>query len=339
MIGSRRGRPLRFVGAVATGWIGLRAALLWPASGPALSTGAWPVSPPSAPVPTVSSKAPTIVRIVAMPSARGGRPRGLTLPARSAARSAALIAPLPEAAALPPAAHDEGSTSTLRSLPQGIAPAAAPRLPGRDRWRASGWLVVRPGRGLGVAPGAGQLGGSQYGVRLLYGVSPGGHLAAYARLAGPLQGRGAEAAIGFEWQPGRAPVRLAIEQRFGLDGVEDAPGGGVVAGIDHGIAQGFRLEAYGQAGMILRARRAPYADGAVRLTGEIAHGRRTALALGIGAWGAAQRESQRLDIGPSLVADVPIGAVHARLALDWRQRIAGGARPGSGLALTLGSDF
>ncbi|MFN7029598.1 MAG: hypothetical protein ACK4PC_09535 [Sphingopyxis sp.] len=29
----------------------------------------------------------------------------------------------------------------------------------------------------------------------------------------------------------------------------------------------------------------------------------------------------------------------SRIALDWRQRIAGDARPASGLALTLASDF
>jgi hypothetical protein len=61
--------------------------------------------------------------------------------------------------------------------------------------------------------------------------------------------------------------------------------------------------------------------------------------LGGGAWGAAQRDAQRFDIGPSATLALPLGKQNVRLALDWRQRIAGDARPGSGLALTLGSDF
>ncbi|VVT20968.1 hypothetical protein SPHINGO361_150133 [Sphingomonas sp. EC-HK361] len=60
---------------------------------------------------------------------------------------------------------------------------------------------------------------------------------------------------------------------------------------------------------------------------------------GLGAWGGAQREASRLDIGPSIVALVPVGRQRARLTIDWRQRVAGNARPGSGLALTIGADF
>lgn len=337
MTGPRRGRPLRFVGAVATGWIGWRVVMLWPVAVPALSSGAMLVPPLPRTVPATLRRPAPVVAALGLPPVRtSGTPRATTAAGSS---TPALVLPLPAAAALPQERGEVASSPTGPSLPPGIALGAAARLPGRDHWQASSWLVVRPGRGLGAAPGAGQLGGSQYGVRLVYGLRQDRRLAAYGRLAGPIHGRGAEAAIGIEWQPLRAPVRLSIEQRFGLDGVQDAPGGGVVAGLDRGIAPGMRLEAYGQAGMILRAEHAPYADGAVRLTAEIAHGPRTALALGVGAWGAAQRESQRLDIGPSLVANLPIGTVRARLALDWRQRIAGGARPGSGLALTLGSDF
>ncbi|MDF7777793.1 hypothetical protein P1X14_21235, partial [Sphingomonas sp. AOB5] len=63
------------------------------------------------------------------------------------------------------------------------------------------------------------------------------------------------------------------------------------------------------------------------------------LSLGGGIWGAAQRDAQRLDIGPSAALAVPVAGQNLRIALDWRQRVAGDARPGSGLALTIGSDF
>ncbi len=346
MTGVRRGRPLRFVGAVAFGWIGVRVAMLWPAPPPALPAVLPATLRPSLrllPPPAASAEA-SRGRAVSEAGATGSRAGGAR-PVRSRPATGgtvpphlpALVAPLPDAVALPPAVPPAMPSAQGRAE-AGVSAVALP-LPRRDHWQASSWLVLRPGRGLGAAPAASQLGGSQYGVRLAYGLGPGRRLAAYGRLAGPLRGTGAEAAFGVEWQPGRAPVRLSIEHRFGLDGIHDGPGAGVVAGLDRGIAPGFRLEAYGQAGMILRAERAPYADGAVRLAREVAHGRRSVLALGVGAWGAAQREGQRVDIGPSLVAVVPIGSVRARLALDWRQRIAGDARPGSGLALTLGSDF
>ncbi|WP_139810160.1 hypothetical protein [Sphingomonas azotifigens] len=206
-------------------------------------------------------------------------------------------------------------------------------------WRASGWLVVRPGRGIGAAPTASQIGGSQFGVRLRYALDRADRLAAYGRIAGPAQGRGTEAALGVEWQPTALPVRLTVEQRFGLDGMRGGPGIGVVAGTDRRLLGGVRLEGYGQAGMIARAQVEPYADGALRVTVPAARRRDVRLAIGMGAWGAAQRETQRLDLGPSIVAGLPIGPVQARLILDWRQRVMGDARPGSGAALTLASDF
>ena len=55
--------------------------------------------------------------------------------------------------------------------------------------------------------------------------------------------------------------------------------------------------------------------------------------------GGAQRGAARVDIGPSAGLVVPVGASAVRVTLDWRQRIAGDAAPGSGPALSIGSDF
>jgi hypothetical protein len=223
------------------------------------------------------------------------------------------------------------------ALPPTAQPQALP--PSPSRWSASAWLVARAGTGLGAAPGTGQLGGSQAGLRIAWLAWPDQRLAAFARLVTPLRGKGAEASLGVEWQPTSAPVRLVAERRFGLDGTRGGPGLGVIAGFDGAVVPGFRLESYGQAGAIRRARTEPYADGAVRATRTMAESGGVRLALGGGAWGAAQRDAQRLDIGPSATLALPLGKQNVRLALDWRQRIAGDARPGSGLALTLGSDF
>lgn len=224
--------------------------------------------------------------------------------------------------------------------PASLAPAlftAAPQRragPVADRWSAGAWVTMRPGNGLGAAPG-GQLGGSQAGLRLAYMLDPKRRITLFGRVVTPLSGPGREATLGVEWQPTRAPVRLVAEQRFALDGGKGGPGLAMVAGLDRDIA-GFRLESYGQAGAIHRERVEPYADGAARATRRIGH---SGIALGLGAWGAAQRNAARFDIGPSATLAVPIAGRDLRFAIDWRQRVAGTARPGSGIALTLGSDF
>lgn len=330
-----RGRPLRFVGAVGLGWIGLRIGLL-----------GWEQTdlPPS--VRAVSTRyaggsgattSPWIIRA----AERMVPPSAAALPAPTRQEESAALA----TAAMPIAegaiAETQGAGAASIRVAAAVLPPQVPVLtpsPVRRRWTGSAWLAFRPGQGIGVAPTAGQLGGSQYGVRLVRVLDAERKVAVFGRVTGPLRGFGAEAALGLEWRPLAAPVRIAIEQRFGLDGTRGGPGIGVVTGLDREIA-GFRLETYGQAGVILRERAEPYADGALRLTRAVTIGGRAVPAIGIGAWGAAQRGARRLDIGPTVVAGLTIDGLRARIALDWRQRVAGTARPGSGVALTLGSDF
>lgn len=329
-----RGRPLRFVGMVVCGWIGMRLVVLGSVPTQAPSPSPSPRGPAAArpvlPVPLAPIARQEAVHALA-PAARPGKVRSLA----AAATAIPMLADAPRLEDVKPAE----ATAAPRLPVASVLPSTSPIAMRRPRWQASAWLVLRPGRGVGAAPGAGQIGGSQYGIRLRHPLDRRARIAAYGRIAGPVRARGAEAALGIEWQPFRANLRLAAEQRIGLDGGGGGPGIGMVAGVDRRLLGAFRLEAYGQSGILARTRVEPYADGALRITRPAATGRRTSLAIGIGAWGAAQRDAQRLDIGPSLVAELPIGAAHARLALDWRQRIAGGARPGSGVALTLGSDF
>lgn len=336
-----RGRPLRFVATVFLGWIAVRAIMF-----------SWSSAPPWKPPPRAKADRATAglsrrplprrqpvhprVRLAATTHvlqrfADEAGSRRLSAPIRLLIRQDPLREHPPREEVQPDAA------TTPLSFPHLSHEITGPV--SHRRWRASGWLVVRPGRGIGAAPAASQIGGSQFGVRLRYALDRADRLAAYGRIAGPVQGRGTETALGVEWQPTALPVRLTFEQRFGLDGMRGGPGIGVVAGTDRRLLGGMRLEGYGQAGMIVRAQVEPYADGALRVTVPAARRHDAHLAIGMGAWGAAQRETQRLDLGPSIVAGLPIGPVHARLILDWRQRVMGNARPGSGVALTLASDF
>jgi len=330
-----RGRPLRFLAMVAIAWTGARVAMLWPQAG----------------------TLPAAIQ-AALPIARA-EPLTLAPPARQAVAAKhapqKTYAPTPPSYRLPLGDDDPRVQLALMALAQygeaepvlpsfagSPAPTALPSLamptperldPLPYRWSLSLWMVARGNGGPVAAPG-GQIGGGQAGARVAWLVAPRQRIAAYGRITAPLSGQGREAALGLEWQPTRAPVRLIAERRFGLDGNPGGTGLGVIAGIDREW-RGFRLEAYGQAGAVLRRRAEPYADGAARGMRSMEVNSHVRLGLGAGAWGAAQRDAQRLDVGPSATLAVR----NLRLALDWRQRVAGEARPGSGLALTLGADF
>lgn len=326
-----KGRPLRFLALVAVGWVVLRIAILWPQTGslPEAIRAILPLpsfSPREAEAPapprTVSASAPVAPAPVFLPATRHA-----VIPALLADPVRVRLASL--------GVFQFGAAEYTDTPPIPGAPAQTRFDPAPSRWSASLWVTARQGDGLSAAPG-GQLGGSQAGARIAWVVDERHRIALFGRFVTPLSGKGREAAVGVEWQPTRAPLRLVAEQRFAVDGGKGGPGLGLVAGTDGAIPGGFRLETYGQAGAIRRDRIEPYADGAARATRRIPG---TRLSLGVGAWGAAQRDAARVDVGPSATLAVPVGGQQVRVALDWRQRVAGDARPGSGLALTLGSDF
>lgn len=275
-------------------------------------------------------------------------------PAIRARVAAVSIEPTPSAARPSPIrfaaawdGSDRPSTPPSSRQPEPIAsePPLLPGLPsltpshGRSRWSASAWLLLREGTGAGGAVPVSQLGGAQAGVRVSYALDAARRLALTARVSAPLHGQGSEAAAGVSWRPTRAPVTLIAEQRVSLDGGRGGPTLFVIAGLNPTpVAAGFRVEAYGEGGAIKRDRVEAFADGAARLTRPVTRGP-LHIDLGVGAWGGAQRGATRVDIGPSVGASVPVARRTLRLTLDWRERVAGGAKPASGPALTLGTDF
>lgn len=211
-------------------------------------------------------------------------------------------------------------------------------------WSASAWLYFRDGsgeapRGIGAST---QLGGSQSGVRLAHGFGARGRLRAYARATMALERpRQRDAALGLAFAPlAHVPIDLAVEQRVaaGRDGrtaLAAMASGGV---SDVGLPANFRLDAYVQAGVVGARRRDGFADGAVAIDRGIGRGD-ASLRLGLLAAGAAQPGAARVDVGPRLTLRLPELGQGGRVALDWRQRVAGDARPASGVALTLAADF
>jgi hypothetical protein len=341
-----RGRPLRFLAVVAGCWAGLRVAMLWPegASLPQAIEAAFPIaiasrSNAAPPVPPRSDGMPPVA--VSGPIARNpvsGDGAGRTV-LRSGARSRIDLAVLGLVHFGPEQPIDEpaGPGAVFQPVAQVVAtPFTPPVQPATGRWQASGWVMTRRG----AVAGGPMLGGDQLGVRIGYRADARRRITLYARATAPLGIAGRELAAGASWRPTRLPLEVAAEYRVGLDGTGSGPAIGVAGGVDGmRIPHGFRLEAYGQAGAIWRDRAEPFADAMLRVTRPLDLRPVTALALGGGVWGAAQRGAARLDVGPSAVARVPLGDRAVRVALDWRERVAGDARPGSGPALTIGADF
>jgi hypothetical protein len=222
-------------------------------------------------------------------------------------------------------------------------PLFTPAILRRDRWRASAWLLWRQGSALAQdAVAVGRLGGSQAGVRVDYDVTPraSARAAPYARLTSALQRPAApEAAIGLSLQPDRAiPVTLAIERRVALgDGARNANAAMAVGGFGpKPVAAGWQAEGYAQAGVVGFRRGDLFADGKTSLLRPLSG---TPVRIGASLSGGAQPGASRLDIGPEVQVRLPLPHIPARLSIEWRHRIAGDARPSSGLAVTLGADF
>ncbi|KQM62711.1 hypothetical protein ASE75_13890 [Sphingomonas sp. Leaf17] len=327
-------RPLRFLGLTVGGWAVARVVLLWPnaATMTDLIRDIVPIAK--------ARKGPSASMSVRMPSPQSlpQRPHrvGEPAPRRLFAQGAR---------AMPPAPADRADGPVLVPHPFGpVAPSDPVSRPdGRrrpeSRWSGSGWAILRGG---GMAPSVigSRLGGAQAGVRIAYALGTARRLALAMRLTTPLEGAGREAAIGIDWRPTRLPVRIVAEHRFALDGGRGGPMVGLVGGINPTpIAGRLRLEAYGQAGAIARGGVEAFADGAVRIAHPIAEAGDIRFDLGMGSWGGAQRGAARLDVGPSLGIVVPVARRSLRLTLDWRERVAGDARPGSGPALSIGTDF
>lgn len=338
--------PLRFLAVVLGGWAALRIALIappWPAPAadaapvvaaqgfarplprPERKAGAVKserVAPAVLPISTASTKPP--------PRASGRRP-GSTGTARLPAPPPALTVKRAMVAA-----------RAFRPFPASPGTPAATPVPAPTparRWSLSAWSFVRRGGSTALASG-GLLGGSQAGARLTYRLNgdPARPLALSFRLSAALRrAPAAEAAVGLDWQPDRRlPVRLLAERRQALSrGGRSAFAVTVHGGVGDAPLGPFRLDAYGQAGLVGARSRDPFADGSLRLSLRLGDRVR----IGGGAWAAAQPGASRVDLGPQAALRLPVAGRPLTVAADWRVRIAGNARPGPGPTLTLATDF
>lgn len=342
------GAPFRFLGTLVAIWVFSRTYLIWADRAdtqptPTQTSAAISLLPASAEASEQAPDLPLLALSVGVPPLlrplRPLRPAGQKNATERTADRGEVLALTPFLAApqpvmlLAPGIAEAPQTPPMSGQALAKAAPVSPDAAIWNRWTASAWLVSREGRGISAAPNAGQLGGGQYGGRVLYHLLPTERVGLSGRITGPLRGPGAEAAIGVEWQPLDIPVRLTAERRFSLDGGRDGTGLAVVGGV-YATGAGFTIEGYGQAGVVFRDSSILYADGALTARRPIALAE-TRISAGLGIWGGAQADTARLDLGPSVSVQTRLG----RVALDWRQRVAGKASPGSGPTLTLGTDF
>lgn len=360
-----RGGPLVMLALLLVGWSGARA-VLWenpfPPLGNPLDLSLVSLAPPKLPIAAVAPAAALAQqpRPLAKPSLRA-----LALPLGGLSGDAVLPAPAridPRFAAARPLPRPPGKAG-VEPTPVGgqgalaanapYLPAPAPRTMTDGRWSLDAWAFWRQGSDTApVSQGRVPVyGASQIGAVLQYRLAPEDSRdpRLYARAYRAMVRRGeSEGALGASARPfGRVPVRLAGEVRY-TDGAFSntlRPAAYAVTELAPvALPFGAQLEAYGQAGWVGGPGATPFADGQASVTREVRAvagqtDNHVRLSLGAAAWGGAQEDAQRIDIGPTLRLDVTVGTVPARLSVDWRQQVGGDAAPESGLAATFSTRF
>ncbi len=340
----RRGQPLFALALLLLGWTAARFALWESPFARAVSAS----------VAKAVAEAPAIVEpSVVAPSPSAGVDIGLNArkPAPATIRSVGLKSHLVLIRSRPPKAQEfvgtsVGARSPATVMPFDVQPAPVPLpLPlAKRRFHVASWAAWRQGSGLpqlanGALPPT--YGGSQAGFLAQYDLGRGPRRPALHVRAtyAPDRPQQAEMAAGIGARPIAAlPVRVLAEARVthveGRTKVRPALFA-VTELAPVSLPHGLRAEGYAQGGWVGGHYATAFADAQARVT----HGAATVgparLRIGAGAWGGAQKFAERLDVGPTLTADIaPI-----RLTLDYRMRVAGNARPGNGLALTLSTGF
>ena len=214
------------------------------------------------------------------------------------------------------------------------------------RWTSDAWLLLREDSATPVLAGQPSYGRSQAGAVLRYRLAPSSRNQpqAYVRASGALESpRDVELAGGLSARPlAQVPVRLAAEVRLAdtRAGTDIRPAAYAVTEFPRlDLPLGTRGEVYAQGGYVGGDFATAFVDGQARVVRDVVEAGGARFAAGAGAWGGAQKNASRLDVGPSAHVSFRLGEVNARLAVDYRVRVAGDAQPASGPALTLAAGF
>jgi hypothetical protein len=369
---------LRFLTLAVIGWAGVRAAMLDSLPGAELfsitpsaarvvapiAATQFPALDPLAPEPALAEAPPPIATEASAPiryvQGYVGVPVAMSRGATAVYR---LPAAMPAAASdLPPPRRLAGIMpmptrslySELPTLDQLASIGGMSRVPSRaafpaqsvpidprkiDRLQLSTWALLRSQQ-TGVAgsrslASGGQLGASQAGARLVYNLDR--RLALTGRISSEVGRRGGEVAAGVRVHPIQSiPIWLTAERRQAVGkygGGRSAFAFFLEGGLyDRPLPWDFRLNSYVQGGVVGLKSRDLFVDGGFTVTRPVWK----QFSAGFGVWGAAQPHLYRVEAGPRVTMKV---RNNLKVHVDWRQKLAGNARPGSGPALTLAGDF
>lgn len=358
-----RSRPFTLLLLIATGWLTLRLMVPGLAPLPPVNSGAVVAAAAQiAPAMEVTRREHSNAGIFPGPRPSSRPATGEGMPRQSEQTLAAGIsrwaqAPLPPRVIRPAPSAPFLAGPTPIPMPPGPPPAAFPPSPPprtdsrharphafrSDRFALSAWLLARGGDGAPALTGASALGSSQAGLRAAWRLDRADRVEAFGRLSTTGRpGDGAEAAVGVALRPHlRLPVQLVAERRQALagEGGRSAFAAYAVGGIDSVRAGPLLVDAYGAAGVVGSRSRDLFAEGSAVARLPVARLGPVDLSAGGGVWAAAQPGTSRIDGGPRAQLRWRDGPIRPVISLDWRQRIAGDARPQSGPALTVGVDF
>lgn len=367
---ARRGQPVLFLGLLLAGWVLIRVVTWQP---PWLTI---PKLPLTGEMMKLAGEMPE-VEIDTGPAADKASAQTAISMVSGARRSEDWSAPYTGPVSLPPshlvrdfasgrmaAGHNMLWMAGMAALPmpqaveaamlrQDLSPSevTAPHVPAANRdkrWRMDAWLLLREGAAPATATGdrPAAYGASQIGAILAYRLAPGARRdpALYVRASHALVTDGeTEVALGARIRPlGDLPLLAHAELRTtrSAQGTELRPATFLAGGVDdRPLPLGLVASGYAQAGVVGGEFATGFIDGAFRVDRTLLKKDTASLDAGLGAWGGAQRDAERLDLGPTARIRLDIGGKPARLAADWRIRVAGNAEPASGAAITLSTGF
>jgi hypothetical protein len=354
-----RGRPFAYVALTLSAWVGVRFLVSGGSDVPDVKA-AWSERAP----PAFSNTAPPIRNAVTLSDVRqefsekrllqlsraypnlthfglttaqdpwqnGGRPSGLLAPLRVAKdsnpQSAGRDTPPSNALALTGEAGPPEQTQQSRARWGG------------DVYAYSFWRLSTGNRST-LAPGA-QYGGSQSGIIATidpFGASDRG-LRLLARASATPDGEEREAALGLRWRPANSwPLSVSAERRFRAN-APDRFAAYLAGGVDAVPISGlWSLSTFGQAGYATGKSGGGFFDAQARVMRSLATIGRAPLSAGVGSWAGGQKDSMRIDVGPTVAAKVNVGPTNLLIQLDWRLRVGGNAAPDNVLALTVATGF
>ena len=353
----QRNRALRATAIIIFGWVGLRTSFLLMLSNAEISAPVKgsPARQSEATLPITAAAVDN--RATILPAMGQSAVRTIKIQPNKTTSDVLVVVTetsrpiVQESVAAQPPTSARAETSVRTSLPM---PPRSPDAPPDDaahhrrflNLNISAWAILRPaGSGLNLATN-GQLGASQAGVRIqqpLLHIGQRLPIVLNLRVSAPLdQKLGREAGVGLGARPVKeVPVELILERRVALDrGGRNAFAVIAAGGFDDKrLVSKVSISGYAQAGIVGFAGNDGFVDGALRVEQALLDRDHTGLRVGAGLWGAAQTGVARIDVGPILAVKQRLGAVNLRISAEYRWRVAGQARPASGPALSIGTDF